>query len=49
MHQYIKESGSSSFDFGCIVSQVKLNIHTYVNSSHAFIVFLILDSWETNL
>ena len=48
MHQYITESGSRNFDFGCIESQVKLNIHTYVNSSHAFIVFLILNSWETD-
>ena len=26
-----------------------LLIHTYVNSSHTFIVFLILNSWETDL
>ena len=26
-----------------------LFIHTYVNSSHTFIVFLILNSWETDL
>ena len=24
-------------------------MHTYVNSSHTFIVFLILISWETDL
>ena len=40
---------SGLFAFKLLSFFTVLFIHTYVNSSHTFIVFLILNSWETDL